>query len=69
LLSRLAALPLRRRRSPSAAGPQALWRAASFVTQRGAKASTSETSGTVRPRAKSQIARKCRAAVASRAAR
>jgi hypothetical protein len=68
-VSRLAARPFRRRRSPSAPGPQALGRAASRSTQRGTKASTSATSRTVRPCASSQIAWRCRASVTSWAAR
>src|SRR5829696_1871067 len=67
--STLGALPLRRRKSPRASGPWALYRARSCSIQRGPKLVTAATSAIVCPRANSQITWKCRIAVGSRADR
>src|SRR5215204_970224 len=67
--STLGALPLRRRKSPRASGPWALYRARSCSIQRGPKLVTAATSAIVCPRANNQITWKCRVAVGSRADR
>src|SRR3954471_3597238 len=61
--------PLPRRRSPSASGPPALYRARSFSTHRTPNAVVAATSATSWPFASSQIAWTCRAERASAAAR
>src|SRR5215207_2870217 len=63
--STLGALPLRRRKSPRASGPWALYRARSCSIQRGPKLVTAATSALVCPRANNQITWKCRVAVGS----
>src|SRR4029453_11232208 len=67
--SPLGALPLRRRKSPRASGPWALYRARSCSIQGGPKLVTAATSAIVCPRANNQITWKCRVAVGSRADR
>src|SRR5215204_1653300 len=67
--STLGALPLRRRKSPRASGPCALYRASSCSIQRGTRLVTAATSAIVCPRANNQITWKCRVAVGSRADR
>src|SRR5215210_7446656 len=67
--STLGALPFRRRKSPRASGPWALYRARSCSIQRGPKLVTAATSAIVWPRANNQITWKCRVAVGSRADR
>src|SRR4051794_24970767 len=62
-------VPLRRRRSPSASGPPALYRASSFSTHRTPNAVVEATSATSRPFASSQIAWTCRAERVSAATR
>src|SRR3954471_7639952 len=62
-------VPLRRRRSPSASGPPALYRASSFSTHRTPNAVVEATSATSRPFASSQIAWTCRAERLSAATR
>src|SRR3954463_10463255 len=62
-------VPLRRRRSPSASGPPALYRASSFSTHRTPNAVVAATSATSWPFASSQIAWTCRAERVSAAAR
>src|SRR4051794_7383623 len=62
----VALVPLRRRRSPSASGPPALYRASSFSTHRTPNAVVAATSW---PFASSQIARTCRAERVSAATR
>src|SRR3954462_3577334 len=61
----VALVPLRRRRSPSASGPPALYRASSFSTHRTPNAVVAATSATSWPFASSQIAWTCRAERAS----
>src|SRR3954453_15172528 len=62
-------VPLRRRGSPSASGPPALYRASSFSTHRTPNAVVEATSATSRPFASSQIAWTCRAERVSAATR
>src|SRR4051794_1380926 len=65
----VALVPLRRRRSPSASGPPALYRASSFSTHRTPNAVVAATSATSWPFASSQIAWRCRAERVSAATR
>src|SRR3954465_6095744 len=65
----VALVPLRRRRSPSASGPPALYRASSFSTHRTPNAVVAATSATSWPFASSQIPWTCRAERASAATR
>src|SRR4051794_39777833 len=65
----VALVPLRRRRSPSASGPPALYRASSFSTHRTPNAVVAATSATAWPFASSQIAWTCRAERVSAATR